>query len=66
MGRQKYDVDYADDVKMWELVRLNKLSEEWECLGIYAEDEKEANRLANLYEANDIYDYLDWEKKGEQ
>lgn len=62
MNRKKYDIDYADDVKMWELVRFNKLSEEWECMGIYAEDEAEGNRLANLYEANDIYDYLDWEK----
>ena len=64
MNRKKYDIDYADDVKMWELIRFNKLSGEWECMGIYAEDEKEGNRLANLYETNDIYDYLDW-KKGE-
>lgn len=62
MNRKKYDIDYADNAKMWELVRFNKLSREWECLGIYVEDEKEGNRLANLYEANDIYDYLDWEK----
>lgn len=60
---KKYDIDYADDVKMWELVRYSKASEEWECLGIYAEDEKEANRLANLYETNDIYDYLDLRKE---
>ena len=64
MDRKKYDIDYADDVKMWELVRFNKLSEEWECMGIYAEDEKEGDKLANLYETNDIYDYLDL-KKGE-
>lgn len=64
MGRKKYDIDYANDVRMWELIRFNKSSGEWECLSIYAEDEKEGNRLANLYEANDIYDYLDW-KKGE-
>lgn len=62
MSREKYDIDYADDVKMWELVRFNKTSEEWECMGIYAKDEKEGNRLANLYETNDIYDYLDCEK----
>lgn len=62
MNRKKYDIDYADDVKMWELVRFNKLSGERKRLGIYAEDEREGNRLANLYEANDIYDYLDWEK----
>ena len=60
---KKYDIDYADDVKMWELIRYNAQSKEWECLGIYAEDEKEATRLANLYEDNDIYDYLDWEEK---
>ena len=59
---KKYDIDYADDVKMWELIRYNAQSQEWECLGIYAEDEKEAYRLATLYEDNDIYDYLDWEK----
>ena len=60
---KKYDIDYADDVKMWELIRYNALSKEWECLGIYAEDEREANRLATLDENNDIYDYLDWEEK---
>ena len=62
MNRKKYDIDYADDMKMWELVRFNKLSEAWECMGIYAEDEEEGDRLANLYETNDIYDYLDREK----
>ncbi len=65
MNREKYDIDYAEDVCMWELVRYNKRSEEWECMGIYAESETEGNRLANLYEANDIYDYLDYNEKGE-
>lgn len=60
---KRYDIDYADDVKLWELIRYNALSKEWECLGIYAEDETEATRLATLYEDNDIYDYLDWEKR---
>ena len=36
MYRKKYDIDYADDVKMWELVRYNDESEEWDCIGIYA------------------------------
>lgn len=51
MYRKKYDIDYADDVKMWELVRYNDKSEEWECMGIYAEDEREADKMANIYEA---------------
>lgn len=64
MDRKKYDINYANDVNMWGLIRFNKLSGEWERIGIYAEDEREGRRMVNLYEANDIYDYLDW-KKGE-
>lgn len=45
---KKYDVDYADDVKMWELVAFNEASEEWDCTGIYAEDEEQAYRLAGM------------------
>ena len=63
MDRKKYDIDYAGDVRMWELIRFNKSSEEWECLGIYAKDEAEGIMLANLYEANDPYDFHDWEIK---
>ena len=62
MNRKKYDIDYADDAKMWELVRFNKSLGEWECMGIYAKDEREGIRLANLYEENDPYDYYDWQK----
>ena len=50
MNRKKYDIDYADDVKMWELVSFNEESEEWDCMGIYAEDEGVANTLANMFE----------------
>lgn len=53
MTRKKYDVDYADDVKMWEIVMYNNESEEWNCMGIYAEDEGVANTLANMFELND-------------
>ena len=52
MYRKKYDIDYADDVKMWGLVRFNGLSEEWECMGIYAEREEMANAIANVLESN--------------
>ena len=52
MSRKKYDIDYADDVKMWELVSFNEASEEWECMGIYAEREEQADALANMFEAN--------------
>lgn len=54
MYRKKYDIDYADDVKMWELVRYNDKSEEWECMGIYAEDEREADKMANIYETYNL------------
>lgn len=53
MNRKKYDIDYADDVKMWELVEYDTETEEWKCLGIYAEDEREGNRLADLYETHE-------------
>lgn len=59
MTRKKYDIDYADDVKMWEIVMYNNESEEWDCMGIYAEDEGVANTLANMFE-------LDDKEKGEQ
>ncbi len=51
--RRKYDIDYADDVKMWELVEYDTETEEWKCLGIYAEDEGVANTLANMFELDD-------------
>lgn len=50
---KKYDIDYADDVKMWELVRYDEQSEEWDCMGIYAEDEDVANTLAIMFEVED-------------
>lgn len=50
MNREKYGYDYADDVKMWELVSFDETSEEWECMGIYTEDEGQANALANMLE----------------
>lgn len=33
-----YDVDYADDVEMWELVKFNARGDEWQPQGIYFED----------------------------
>lgn len=33
-----YDIDYADDVKMWELVKFNARGDEWQPQGIYFED----------------------------
>lgn len=53
MYRKKYDIDYADDVKMWELVCYDDEAEEWSCMGIYAEDEGKANTLANMFELDD-------------
>lgn len=50
---RKYDIDYADDVKMWELVEYDAETEEWKCLGIYAEDEGVATTLANMFELDD-------------
>lgn len=50
MSRTKYDIDYADDVKMWELVKYDKEGEVWNCMGIYAEKEDVANTLAKLFE----------------
>ena len=50
MIRKKYDVDYADDVNMWEIVRFNDKSEEWECMGLYDEDERKANIIADILE----------------
>lgn len=43
-----YDYDYADDVKMWEIVRYDKESEEWECMGVYCEKEHDAYALKNI------------------
>lgn len=48
-----FDIDYSDDVKMWELVEYDAGIEEWKCLGIYAEDEGVANTLANMFELDD-------------
>lgn len=48
-----FDIDYSDDVKMWELVGYDAETEEWKCLGIYAEDEGVANTLANMFELDD-------------
>lgn len=53
MHRKKYDIDYADDVKMWELVMYDSKAEQWGCMGIYAEDEDVANTLADMLEFND-------------
>lgn len=53
MSRKKYDIDYADDIKMWEIVAYNDESEEWDCMGIYAEDEGVATTLANMFELED-------------
>ena len=47
MSRKKYDIDYADDVA------YNDESEEWDCMGIYAEDEGVATTLANMFELED-------------
>lgn len=43
-----FDIDYADDVNMWEVVEYNTKSEEWDCTGIYAEDEGDAETVARL------------------
>ena len=44
-----YDYDYADDVKMWELVKYNSESAEWETQGVYAETEDKAYDMTELY-----------------
>lgn len=51
-NRKKYDTDYAYDVNMWELVELDEDGVEWNCMGIYAENEFVAEKLADLFEAN--------------
>ena len=33
-----YDLDYADDVKMWELIKFSAMADEWQPQGIYFED----------------------------
>jgi hypothetical protein len=35
----EFDLDYADDVKMWELVKFNAMADEWQPQGVYFEDE---------------------------
>ena len=55
-----YDTDYADDVKMYELVKYDDESEEWVCQGIYAEDYEKATLLAKVF--NELY----LQKKGKK
>ena len=43
-----YDYEYADDEEKWELVRYDKESEEWECIGIYCDNELFAHELKDL------------------
>ena len=50
MNRKIYDIDYADDVKMWELVEYDREAEVWNCMGIYAEKEEVAETLADMFE----------------
>ena len=38
---------------MWEILAYNDESEEWDCMGIYAEDEGVATTLANMFELED-------------
>ena len=33
----EFDIDYADDVEMWELVKFRAISDEWETQGVYFE-----------------------------
>lgn len=35
----EFDLDYADDVKMWELVKFNARADEWQPQGVYFENE---------------------------
>ena len=41
-----YDIDYADDVKMWELVKFNARGDEWKPQGVYFEDQAIAETFA--------------------
>ena len=45
----RYDVDYADDVKMWELIKYNPEGECWDCQGVYAETWEQAQAMKNFY-----------------
>lgn len=35
----EFDLDYADDVNMWELVKFSAMGDEWQPQGVYFEDE---------------------------
>lgn len=50
----KYDIDYADSVGMWELLKYDEMSEQWECLHVYAEDKKTARWLISELEKGGI------------
>lgn len=52
MNRKKYDVDYADDVNMWEIVRYDDELKEWECMGVYAKEKGTAQALADMFGQN--------------
>lgn len=43
-----YDIDYADDEEKWELVRYDEEAEEWECTGIYCDNELYAWELKTI------------------
>lgn len=43
-----YDYDYADDEEKWGLVRYDEKAEEWECMGVYCDNEFFANELKTL------------------
>ena len=43
-----YDYDYADDEEKWELVRYDKIAEEWTSMGVYCESELSAHELKDL------------------
>lgn len=43
-----YDYDYADDEEKWELVRYDEKAEEWECMGVYCDNEFFAHELKTL------------------
>lgn len=43
-----YDYDYADDEQKWELVVYDEKSEEWNCTGIYCDNEYYAYELKEL------------------
>lgn len=49
MSKEKYDIDYADDVKMYELVKYDEEGEVWTCTGIYAEDYEKAKLMLNTF-----------------